>query len=413
MNLSYTEYLSLMDEIPVMNPDDVIYFVQGFVKSHFPSVKSSNVSVKVRGQYFLNQDNYEKTRVLTKSEENKNIPFYEIEVDNAGDIGSVVVCADGRYPGVVVYVPAGMYDSDHVDSQNNPMLELTERSVMFNIEQFNLKKDSIKFGVLKRIGETFDKKPEELTKSDIESVMGIVKTKSQRFFEYNILLQETEVSRRNPMLYARWNQTAPYNRKLEQICDYDLDYEGRPPVGCTAVAIAAAISHFEPSMMASGLTVNWSLIKESRSVYTGASTQRIRQISTLMKWIGDNINANYQCGSTSAAMEPAVSFMGNYNIYTDTKSGMDVSKILNSIETNGRIVLISASRVGGSHAWVLDGFLRTNFNNTTRNYIWANLCWNGSYDGLYLIENNNLTFEVSADRHYNSDFSIYPNVRHL
>jgi hypothetical protein len=60
-----------------------------------------------------------------------------------------------------------------------------------------------------------------------------------------------------------------------------------------------------------------------------------------------------------------------------------------------------------SHAWVLDGFLRTNFNNTTRNYIWANLCWNGSYDGLYLIENNNLTFEVSADRHYNSNFSIY------
>lgn len=414
LEVTHTELMSLTGEIPLMEPKDAVSCVESFIKSHFPLVKSNDLIIEVKGQFYIDRVSHEKSQVALKSGEDDYVTFFEVEIDNAGELNSALVCGNGRFPGVVAYVKSGISDSGRTEFQDNPMLELSERTAMFNIQQYEWQKDSIKSKLLERIGEICNKKPQDITLSDIEKTVKIIGsngTKSQRFMIWEI--EGVEIKRQNPMLYVSWNQDAPYNRKLEQICTYDWFYEGRPPVGCTAVAIASVISHFQPPMMASGLTVNWPLIKQSRSVYTSASTERIRQISTYMKWVADNIGSEYDCEDTSAPMDPAVAFMANYNIYSNSKSGMDVSKILNSIEYNQRIVLISAFREGGKgHAWVLDGFIRTNFNSQVRNYIWANLCWGGTADGLYLADSNTqLTFEVSPDRHYDRTFSIYPNIR--
>ena len=417
IELTQEEYISIAYDDPKEIADsEVLELVNNFPNAHI--TRSSGVSTRIKKKFYVTVDcDNEVMTANTRSVSGYSIPIYEIELKDDNAIGCSLVSADERCPVVLAYIPKISRSESSQNIGSELMTEIAEKAVLSSIAKVEVIKDSLREKTLFKLAKILNKKAERISFTQIKDLIKIMQnatTRSEQVEFPSIGALQSEVL---PMVKVTWDQVAPYNRKLKQACYYDIydGYEGRYAAGCAVVCIAHILSYFEPPMFADGVTINWKLLKSSPKVEVTDSSERINQVSTLMKFIGNRTNTQYSCdtGGSTNTKTAVEEFMPLYNIVTDSRSSWNANKVKSSLgtnSTNSKPIIITGTCDRGNHAWVLDGFQkRENLFVGEFYYVHANMGWSGYGDGYFLIENS-MSFQTGGDD-YNRNINIYPNVR--
>lgn len=417
IELTQEEYTSIaFDEPKEITDSEALELVNSFSGTHI--TRSSGVSTRIKKKFYVTVgcDNEVQT-ANTRSVSGYSIPIYEIELEDDDVIGCSLVSADERCPAVLAYIPI---ISKSESSQNigvELMTEMAEKAVLSSIAKVEAIKDSLREKTLFKLAKILNKKAGTISFTQIKDLIKIMQNATTRSEQVEFPSNGALQSEVLPMVKVTWDQVAPYNRKLKQACYYDIydGYEGRYAAGCAVVCIAHILSCFEPPMFADGITINWKLLKSSPKVKVTDSSERINQVSTLMKFIGNRTNTQYSCdtGGSTNTKTAIEKFLPLYNIVTDSRSSWDANRVKSSLgtnSTNAKPIIITGTCDRGNHAWVLDGFQkRANLFVGEFYYVHANMGWSGNGDGYFLI-NNSMSFQTGGDD-YNRNINIYPNVR--
>lgn len=362
-----------------------------------------------------------------KNEINGVIPVFKAEIitDNFNSIA--YVCADARYPVIMAYIPQYSEDMPIYHMGAEVMLRFSNKATRDFIMSINYLQDSLRFSTLNKIGadsETFNLK-------DYLSLIRVkdrsIATKSrpiteQDFWFGDAIYDPQTEDKLNSIVKVTWDQDAPFNRMLKQSCEWNAQLEGRPPVGCVGTCMAMILSHFEPSMMAGAQVMNWKLLKETSTITNSSSSEKIRQVSGLMKFVAEKIRTKFDCEQSSAYVSNGIAFLKDYGITMDDEQNFNYTKIVESLDKGMPVLITGTSRDNNSHAFLLTGYWKKK-NSYGPQYVYASMCWSGFRDGYYLVNNNNVTFDypemypgagVDPEDEINNiekNLKIYPNLR--
>ena len=346
---------------------------------------------------------------LSSYSNGKQIPLYEVSLNEGDDAGYAIVSGDERVPGVIAYVEHGSLN----DTLTNKGADSLRASAKAKI--------SAKIGTSSF---TF-----EGVKDRIEVQKGITRSVATSDPQGTLLKQVT------PLITTKWNQCAPYNNLMDETTASEMQnwpYYGKNAVGCTAVAIAQIVAFYECLSTVNGVSLNWSALKASSQISNYGNESLKTQISNLFYHVAHGIQTTWNNGVGGAKISNASSYLSRLGITFDSGRkwagySMDAGRIIESLDKLYTVIITGAyeagtrsSSVGGRHCWILDGYQIRRRTTTTRiivkqndTYIHANFGWSGSEDGYYMVDRNttNLDFETSFNGHYNQDLKLYPNVR--
>lgn len=165
-----------------------------------------------------------------------------------------------------------------------------------------------------------------------------------------------------PYITTKWNQFAPYNWLTPA-----GSYDGHCPTGCGPTAAAQVLNYFKWPASSYYRQYDWANMKDSYGAYTHAEGMAV---ATLMRDMGELMNASYGSSSTSAYSNSYKKIPG-YK-YTNLTS---LAEVKTNIKKTPLIISISGGGMGG-HAVVLDGL-------DSNGYYHVNWGWGGSCDGYY------------------------------
>lgn len=429
IELSNEEFLSIAYGNPSeISEERALEILQQFLNVEQVHTKSSNQS-PIISKLYLSKDLSlrEMTTKSNNNEINYAIPVFKAEIvdDNFNSIA--YLCADARYPVVMAYIPQYSEDVPIYHTGAEAMLRLSTKATRDFIMSINYLQDSLRISTLNKIGAD----PESFKLSDYLSLIRVgnrsVETKSRPITEDDfwfgdaIYDPQTE-DKLNSIVKATWDQDAPFNRMLKQSCEWNTQLEGRPPVGCVGTCMAMILSHFEPSMMAGAQVMNWKLLKEKSTITNSSSSERIRQVSGLMKFVAEKIKTKFDCEQSSAYVSDGIAFLKDYSITMDNEQNFNYTKIVESLNKGMPVLITGTSRDNDSHAFLLTGYWKKK-NGYGPQYVYASMCWSGFRDGYYLVNNNNVTFDypemfpgagVDPEDEINNiekNIKIYPNIR--
>jgi hypothetical protein len=223
-----------------------------------------------------------------------------------------------------------------------------------------------------------------------------------------------------PLLQTKWNQYTPYNGMVP------LDGNNPSATGCVVTATAQimkfhgyparGIGQSTPYTTSSrgmeipsvnfNIAYDWNnmLNKYDRS-YPGTEQQK-DAIATLMYHVGISFKTNYTAEGSGAGFSPTImtaSFGYDKSIQKLERKYYNDSEweAIIRAQLNARLpVFYSASREGGGHGFVIDGY-----DNTDKFHV--NWGWGGGCDGYYSLN----VLKPYEGRYYNSGHSIYINIK--
>jgi hypothetical protein len=191
-----------------------------------------------------------------------------------------------------------------------------------------------------------------------------------------------------PYLETQWHQRSDFNKELS---DYGctITDNGKPLVGCVAVAMAQVMNYHEyPN------DYNWDNMQDT---YATTST------AILMEDIGDAVNMDYGCYASGASGEDiAPAFKSEFGYSSASYHSYDYSEVGTELATYERPVILTGSGGGAAHAWVCDGYrvyhdecTGVSFVDLYMHWGWFENDYNGWYDfddfdpGDSVFNNNN------------------------
>lgn len=204
---------------------------------------------------------------------------------------------------------------------------------------------------------------------------------------------QNEYEEVGPLIQTEWGQGCGYNN-LTPVCN-NPSYCNRTPTGCVATAMAQVMRyHSYPA------TYNWTIMPD---VVWSSSNTGSPEISQLMRDIGNAVDMDYGCSSSSADTkdEVASSFKNDFDYstasYIDYYETSNYTKVTSEIRANRPVIFRGGRRAGtwpiywytDGHAWVGDGFRDS--------FMWSEDCsmgwgylyfhmnwgWDGSYNGWF------------------------------
>lgn len=201
-----------------------------------------------------------------------------------------------------------------------------------------------------------------------------------------------------PLISTIWGQSGEYNDILTPSnCSNTSD--GRPPVGCVAVAMAQIMRYHEhPDFY------DWGNMLNNRG---------LGQVPNLMAEIGYFVDMKYGCDGSSASTKKDVApaFTNSYFNYSSaTYDDYNYSKVKQQLNWRQPVILRGGESYYGiyrnGHAWVCDGYISSFncYNMTTSVLLHMNWGWNGRYNGWYSTGNwnpNGNTFNYQKGMVYN------------
>lgn len=415
--LTKEEYISIAYDNPKeITPEEAIDIVNSFLCSA-EQTRASYIDKKIRKKYYMMPGDKEVFTIAASRSSDKAIPVYEVELNDGENEGYSLVSADERYPAVLTYLPKASHQETPLCIGGKLMTEMAVSNAFFTIEQYEKIKEEWRTKTLQRIAKLLHKNEGDISFDQIKGLIQLEDGTSRSEVEKNPTLgtYQTGIS---PQIKVTWSQNAPYNRKLNQACEYDNVTEGRYAAGCVVVCLAHVLSYFEPAMFADGITIDWKLLKSSPTVKLNDSSTRINQVAILMKFIGNRTNTAYSCekGGETNTEKAVNNFLSQYNIIADSRCNWDMNKVRvalgNSVSTFKPVIVTGRCDAGG-HAWVLDGFQQRRDNTTGQEYYYvhANMGWGGLDDGYFLVESS-MNFQCETiSYNFNRNIYIYPNVR--
>lgn len=222
-----------------------------------------------------------------------------------------------------------------------------------------------------------------------------------------------------PLVPVKWNQSAPYNKYAPMVGDVSC-LAGCVPVACAQTLATLCYRHnFRPTVeINENYTVDWHRINNLICADTVKyayyqDTPGSRAVATLIRAIGEEIDAEYGVESTPASMVGVVDLyekLGLQNVYSmqnDNPNTLD-SLFLMIVDKNYPVDCC-ASRITADgkvkrHCFNVDGWLRLQYTQLIRESVFSggaiifrednmqrrfdllhiNLGWGGSCDGYYL-----------------------------
>ncbi len=192
---------------------------------------------------------------------------------------------------------------------------------------------------------------------------------------------ESRTSQYGPYLTTTWGQGSGYNDALTDMNCREY-VNGRPPVGCTSVAVAQVMRyHQKPS------SIKWSEMSIGAAV-----------LQNFLSTIGHSLNADYQCSGTEANLADVPALLKQtYGYGSSTLSNFNVNTVISEVSSGFPVIIHSEdSNTNGAHHWVCDGVQLVYFpycqgegNNLhivmtlDSKYLHMNWGWDGLYDGWY------------------------------
>ncbi len=220
-----------------LSENEVISIVESFQKS----IKSKtdtrgeiteNPIFAISEKYLISSRNSEITRSLPNDV--KSFLVYEVEIRNRYEQGKAIVSGDRRFPKVLAYIPS--YNDSIFATQigANAMIQMSKNALLDEIANNS----------------------EAITRSrPITDLDGQVWMMIE------------------PFCTTEWGQKEPYSWKFvntwfeipmdisRKICTWE-----RRPVGLTNTAIAQIMASLEPELTCEGISMDWSYLKESKSI---------------------------------------------------------------------------------------------------------------------------------------------------
>ncbi len=196
-----------------------------------------------------------------------------------------------------------------------------------------------------------------------------------------------------PLLSTKWGQWE-YN-----------DYCNGYPTGCVMTAVSQICSylqkpnHIEWSYNGIGNQCNldWGRINNECRNHNGKviSSDLHNQVANLMRFWGVAFDADYSSDGTGADSEEAMEKLSDFGFNVSSLNEFNSTDVINELRKGDRIIYMSGSEryyheffvirhyVGG-HAWVVDGFIHTNYRGLKADYLHCNWGWQGDKNGYYL-----------------------------
>lgn len=427
VELTNAEAASIAFDNPTeISENEVLDILNEFCQSSENGLKSAP-NASIVSKYFISNENDAKQ--LTKSAYSSNsagisIPIYEIQVVEGSDEGVAYVSADSRIPKVLAYVPKKAKEG--TETAKDIMLDLSQKAALDYVNRIKNLKDSLREQTLEKVGQELG----------LKSVIEFDGVKDYLLVADDLRMKSLPVENPSgvmvqvgPFASVQWGQSEPYNIKLPKLPMFnDMHF----PAGCGVVAMATCLSIVTPDMKVNSINVNWAYLKQRPYIVGlplyGNPTETVDPQDKL-DMMGYLIHDIYYGSSTTTAFDKDPYFgssgttsanMESYlkkHINIDTWRSMNLDDQLVSMNARNPIVM-SGTTVdkSGSHAWVIDGYRLCK--KRTRElikiydiYFHANMGWDGTDDGYYMIASDlSLDFETGAN-HYNSNLHQMCNAR--
>lgn len=216
------------------------------------------------------------------------------------------------------------------------------------------------------------------------------------------------------LLQVEWSQWAPFNGD----CPYINGVQA--PVGCVALALGQVLiynkamhdvgptyikDYVNPSKK---YTAQWEILTKSIMSKTPPAECWF-QLSKFLHYIGLAVNMDYTKGDESTTTpSKVVEFLkkqaGYKNVTLRNPMIEDIKSMLNAfhpVYARGTATIVDEQyniKIGGAHAWVIDGWKQKKEIFTTPgdpaifyyDYLYCHYGYGGKYDGWYLFDNNTL-----------------------
>ncbi len=169
-------------------------------------------------------------------------------------------------------------------------------------------------------------------------------------------------SAKSPLLGTKWGQDLPYN-----ICVKDKIPGDSALTGCVPTATAQLVAYWKYPTVLHGITFDWNSITAYSSPVTSYS---IEHVGLLMKYIGEDIGANYSPGATSADTDNAYGWLLNNGYSGNGSLSYNTDEVLHSLAENCPVLIkgyatkVTENFLGityntyytDGHSWVIDGY---------------------------------------------------------
>lgn len=239
-----------------------------------------------------------------------------------------------------------------------------------------------------------------------------------------------------PFCTTEWGQKEPYSWKFvntwveipmdisRKICTWE-----RRPVGLTNTAIAQIMASLEPELTCEGISMDWSYLKESKSISYDDPYEKWNMVASLFKYVYDSTSSSPVWGTAYTDVWPdsesklvscitAISTPLS-NVYKYLNSGSGITNCGNiqkwSIETvkNSVIKICPVLVECNGSAFIVDGYAMTKNESSSSNaYFHCNFGKTGNSDGYYLVNNDgSISFETGGNTYWDTQLSVIPDIR--
>ena len=382
-----------------LSENEVISIVESFQKSIKSETNSrgeitENPIFAISEKYLISSRNSEITRSLPND---VKALVYEVEIRNRYEQGKAIVSGDRKFPKVLAYIPS--YNDSIFATQigANAMIQMSKNALLDEIANNS----------------------EAITRSrPITDLDGQVWMMIE------------------PFCTTEWGQKEPYSWKFvntwveipmdisRKICTWE-----RRPVGLTNTAIAQIMASLEPELTCEGISMDWSYLKESKSISYDDPYEKWNMVASLFKYVYDSTSSSPVWGTAYTDVWPdsesklvscitAISTPLS-NVYKYLNSGSGITNCGNiqkwSIETvkNSVIKICPVLVECNGSAFIVDGYAMTKNESSSSNaYFHCNFGKTGNSDGYYLVNNDgSISFETGGNTYWDTQLSVIPDIR--
>lgn len=443
IELSVPEYLSIAydSENNELSNEEATNILKEFVYSSVETRgTTAQLTFNVNKEYYLNTTN-------SRSSLKQPIKIVEFTIGNetrngSTSVGFASVVADKRFPNVLAYSPNG--NVAEIEEYGAGIMMKRAQNVAQNyISQVEHYQDSLRDRTVEKVctilgvkNFSFEKVENSLVLEEdtkIEDLDNLIESRGSA-----VNPSGTPIATIGPLINERlqWIQGWPQNQFIKECSKEDLNYwpsinyGGKYPAGCTAVAAASILTYLKPTIYSNdlGRNVDWSTALSNPVIdwFTSATDSYVIEAAAILKEVSVNIGTTYNHEGGSASAEGVRSYFGKLGIAMDGKSALNYFTIRPSIGAYRPVLLTGACRsisraeyTNGRHAWTMDGIKIVKRTVTSRielaqynNYGYCHFGWVfGGGNGWYLFDSDGgITFDYGGDK-YDIDLAAYPNIR--
>ena len=197
----------------------------------------------------------------------------------------------------------------------------------------------------------------------------------------------------------------------------------------TGVQTCALPISLEPELTCEGISMDWSYLKESKSISYDDPYEKWNMVASLFKYVYDSTSSSPVWGTAYTDVWPdsesklvscitAISTPLS-NVYKYLNSGSGITNCGNiqkwSIETvkNSVIKICPVLVECNGSAFIVDGYAMTKNESSSSNaYFHCNFGKTGNSDGYYLVNNDgSISFETGGNTYWDTQLSVIPDIR--